>query len=530
MRKLAWLLLLAALSARAQQAAPDMIFVRGRIYTADPAKRFVEALAIRGERITATGTTAEIEALAGPKTQRFDLDGHLVIPGINDAHQHQTPDGDITKIVTSRDPTWAEVEPAITSAWDESTGDTWIVGDVGPTILRDPQVTSAALDKASHGRAVMLTSWTGHGAVFSSAALRRMRVSDDAPDPLGGWFERDGNGKLTGKAFEYAAWGIQRRLADSVPDDEAIVQLGVHADTAHRYGITSIQNMSLQSLEKYEKIARHANAPLRIRMIRFGMTDGKTRNAREAASLPATHRERPLTVISGTKWILDGTPVEQGAALRTNYKDAQTSGRLDFPPDEIAAMIAESLKNDDQLLLHVVGDRTAAAVLDALKAAPPEIRTRRVRFEHGDGLLPDLIPAAKAMGIVVVQNPTHIVAKGTFPGGDYMPLRSLVDAGIPVALGSDGPMNPYLNILLATTAFGKEALTREQAVDAYTRVAAYAELQEKEKGTLTAGKLADLAVLSQDIFKVAPERLPETTSELTMIGGKIVRDTGVVKR
>jgi predicted amidohydrolase YtcJ len=529
MPRLAWLLLAAALSARAQQA-PDIIFSHGKIYTADPARRFVEALAIRGERITATGTNAAIEALAGPKTRRFNLEGRLLIPGINDAHEHHTPRGELTELVTSRDPSWTEIEPAITSAWDESPGEAWIIGDIGPTLLRDPQVTAAALDKASHGRAVMLVSWTGHGAIFSAAALRLLKVSDSAPDPLGGWFERDANGKLTGKAFEYAQYALQRRLADSVNEAEAVRQLGVLADTAHRYGITSIQNMSMLSLSKFEKNARHANAPLRIRMIRFGNTDTKARDARESADLPATHRERPLTIISGTKWILDGTPVEQGAALRTSYKDTQANGKLNFPPEQLAAMIDESLKNNDQLLLHVAGDRTAAAVLDALKAAPAEIRTRRVRFEHGDGLLPDLIPTAKAMGIVVVQNPAHIVAKGTYPSGDYMPLRSLVVAGIPVALGSDGPMNPFLNIMLATTAFGKEALTREQAVDAYTRVAAFAELQEQEKGTLTAGKLADLAVLSQDIFSAPADKLPDTISELTMIGGKIVRDTGVVKR
>ncbi|HEV7921310.1 MAG TPA: amidohydrolase family protein [Thermoanaerobaculia bacterium] len=528
MRRLA-LLLLAAVSLRAQ-TAPDIIFTHGKIYTADPARRFVEALAVGGERITAIGTNAEIEALAGPKTKRFNLEGHVVIPGINDAHTHQTPEGELIKMVTSRDPTWTEIEPAITSAWDESAGDAWIMGEIGPTLLRDPQVTAEALDKASHRRAVMLVSWTGHGAIFSSTALRMLRVSDSAPDPLGGWFERDANGKLTGKAFEYAEYAIERRLADGVNEDEAVRQLGVWAETAHRYGITSTQNMSLQSLSRYEKNARHANAPLRIRMIRFGNTDTKARDVREAADLPATHRERPLTVISGTKWILDGTPVEQGAALRTNYKDTQANGKLNFPPEQIAAMIDESLKNNDQLLLHVAGDRTAAAVLDALKAAAPEIRTRRVRFEHGDGLLPDLIPTAKAMGVVVVQNPTHIIAKGAYPGGDYLPLRSLIEAGIPVALGSDGPMNPFLNILLATTAFGKESITREQAVDAYTRVSAFAELQEKEKGTLTAGKLADLAVLSQDIFTAPADRLPDTISELTMIGGKIVRDTGVVKR
>lgn len=159
--------------------------------------------------------------------------------------------------------------------------------------------------------------------------------------------------------------------------------------------------------------------------------------------------------------------------------------------------------------------------------------TRRVRFEHGDGLTPDLIQRAKEMGVVVVQNPTHLAVVRMFPdlSGRFekikaQPLRSLLAAGIPVALGSDGPMNPYLNIMLASVHPNRpsEAITREQAVIAYTLTAAYAEFAEKDKGSLETGKLADLAVLSQDIFTVDPSELLKTESVLTIVGGKIVYD------
>lgn len=158
---------------------------------------------------------------------------------------------------------------------------------------------------------------------------------------------------------------------------------------------------------------------------------------------------------------------------------------------------------------------------------------RRVRFEHGDSLFPDLMGRVKEYGIVVVQNPSHLMGLSSAGGSAFnkaQPLRSLLAAGIPVALGSDGPTNPFLNIMFATIHVNRpsEAITREQAVVAYTLTSAYAEFSEKEKGSIEPGKLADLAVLSQDIFTVLPDDLPKTQSVLTLVGGKTVYDAGVV--
>jgi predicted amidohydrolase YtcJ len=168
-------------------------------------------------------------------------------------------------------------------------------------------------------------------------------------------------------------------------------------------------------------------------------------------------------------------------------------------------------------------------VLDAMRAvAPPEEwRKWRVRFEHGDGLLPDLIPAAKEMGIVVIVNPAHDAARALYPKGEWMPFESLLKAGIPIAIGSDGPMNPGLNLMLATNR--ADALSREEAVDAYTRGSAYAEMMENEKGSIAAGQLADVAVLSQDIFRVKSAELADTVSVLTIVDGRIAYNGGVLK-
>lgn len=156
--------------------------------------------------------------------------------------------------------------------------------------------------------------------------------------------------------------------------------------------------------------------------------------------------------------------------------------------------------------------------------------------------MPDLIPRAKKLGVIVVENPTHFALGdlwqrrlGAERARVFQPMRSLLDAGIPLVIASDGGpgvpvLNPYLNLMLAAYYPGKpnESLTREQAVLAYTRTAAYAEFAEKDKGTLEAGKLADFAVLSQDIFKVSPQELPKTESLLTVAGGAIVYNAGIV--
>jgi predicted amidohydrolase YtcJ len=186
-------------------------------------------------------------------------------------------------------------------------------------------------------------------------------------------------------------------------------------------------------------------------------------------------------------------------------------------------------------MFHVVGDSAIALVLNALASTGSASiwRGTRVRLEHGDGLTPDQFDRARRLGVIVVQNPTHLDLGGLLAErydpaflANFQPLRSLVEAGIALALGGDGIFNPFLNIMAAVTHAHRpaEALTREQAVVAYTRGSAFAEFAEHEKGTLEPGMLADLAVLSHDIFAVPLAVLPATTSVLTVIGGRVVWD------
>jgi hypothetical protein len=524
-----------------QQSPPDVILINGKIFTSNSRQPYAQALAIRGDRIVAVGGSKDIVALAGTATRRIDLAGRTVIPGINDAHYHlgTAPHGyDLP--LNGIDPTWQEIKDALSSAVPRATKGAWITGTFGPTVLDDARATRAALDELAPDHPVELACWTGHAALFNTAGLKKLGIREDEPNPKAGVYVRNrADGKLTGMAFEFANFRIGRRFSELVSDEEAANELHDFFGKAAQMGITTIQDMAMPvTAQRAVALFERVPPKIRVRVIWFGLTDEHGRNTQEGRGLP--RHPVPLVTVSGTKWILDGTPIEHSAAMRQPYADRpSTSGELDFSQQEMEDMLRESLQGGEQLIVHVVGDRTAETFLNAMEATGGEKvwSQRRVRLEHGDGLLPDLVPRAKQLGLVVVQNPTHFTLGELFVkrlgekrAQEFQPLRSLLEAGIPVAIGSDGPNNPFLNIMLASTysRHPAEALTREQAVIAYTLTSAYAEFAEEDKGSLEPGKLADLAVLSQDIFKVPAGDLPRTESLMTMVGGSIVYDAKVV--
>ena len=524
-----------------QQPPPDLILLNGKIFTGDSAHPYVQTLAIRGERIVAVGGTKEISALAGPQTKRADLGGRVTIPGINDAHYHCDAEPNAFHLqFHSMDPTWREVGEQVAAAEAKAPQGALIIGDIGPTALDDPQATGASLDKLAPNHPAMLRTWSRHAAIVNRLALAKLQVKEDEPDPAGGRFLRSDSGKLTGVAFEYAAFRLHQAVTALASEAEALQQMRAFFSEATRLGITSVQDMSLPAgAERCVDLLEKAPTPIRVRVMRMAATSANGRDTKEGRSLP--RNPTPLITVSGTKWVLDGSPIESSAAMRKPYADnSKSSGWLNFSEKEMETMLRESLENDDQLLAHIVGDRTTEAFLTAMEATGGKTvwEKRRVRIEHGDGVMPDLVSRTKDLGVVVVENPTHLtirellVKRYSVQRADQMqPLRSLLDAGIPLAFGSDGPNNPYLNIMLASIYPGKpkEALTREQAVIAYTLTSAYAEFAEKDKGSLEPGKLADLAVLSQDIFTIPPPDLPKTESVLTLVGGKVVYDAHAVR-
>jgi predicted amidohydrolase YtcJ len=376
---------------------------------------------------------------------------------------------------------------------------TWLQGEIGLRVLHDPQLRRTALDQVAP-----------HHPVRPSGLLN-----------------------------EYAQWNTQRAFNSAQPDEIWVPVFRQYSAQALQYGITSVQNMADGlAPNTMMRVLQASRLPLRMRLIPMPATTAQGRLTREWNKV--YQGAMPLVRVEGRKWILDATPLEGGALMRRAYPGRpKWHGQLNFPVDTIRQILREGLATKEPLMLHIVGDSTAKLVLKLMSELADDAiwQQKRVRFEHGDGLAADLHPRARALGVVVVQNPSHFVnpTVDKINGAPAMVVnpsfRSLLTAGIPLALGSDGPQNPFLNILFASTlANEKEALSREQAVTAYTAGAAYAEFAEQDKGTLMPGKLADLAVLSQDIFTVPPPALPATVSELTMIGGKVVYEVKTISK
>lgn len=500
-----------AVFAFAANAQPSIVLLGGKIFTNDPAHPFVEALAIKGDTILAAGTEKDIRALGTTaNTRSIDLGGAVVIPGINDAHTHPGVGPVGLRIGTDRNSTAATLAAALAAAVEESSPDIWLIGEIGRPIMLDESVNRARLDQLAPSRKVLLRSFTGHGTILSSSALQDLGIADNVADPPGGRYGRNADGTLNGRLFEYAEYAAIRKISQltAVPGD-LVQSLRDLNDQALRFGITSIQAMPFdEDSATFRDALREADIPLRVRHIFVPLSTTLPRSI-----VPrATH---------GIKWVLDGTPIEKGAAVGTPYPDGGGNGTLNFT--DLTPLLRAGETPGEQLLFHASGDRAIAALLNAMQASGVKWPPRRPRIEHADGLLRGLEAQAKSLGVVAVLNPSHFEARPLFPADKYMRAKSLLAIPIRIAIGSDGPLNPYLNIMLAVNRpdLPAEALTREEAVTAYTLGSAYAEMRD-DKGVLAPGKLADLAVLSQDIFTCPVSRLPDTVSVLTIIGGKIV--------
>lgn len=500
--------------------AAELVLVNGRIFTADPTNPWAEAVAIAGDRIIAIGRTADMHAVVGRTTRRIDLEGRLVVPGFNDAHMHLGASLPGVSFQTSNDPipdpSFAQVRDSLVVLVRQSPVGAWLRTDIDAAILDDSRARRAALDSVAPRNPVWLGANTGHGVILNSAALRALGIRDDPRDPIGGFYEREGTafpgrgrGRTTGLLQEYAGWNAARTLRQTQSDSVLVAAFRRSADRAVRYGITSIQDMA-NALDPATtlRVLRAAKLPIRVRVVAMAASDSAGRRASEwtLATRNAGWLRLPLSgpqpqpVVSGVKWILDGTGIERMSLLRTPFADRpQWAGELNFSPDTVRAMLREALASGEQPVLHAIGDSTIALVFSLMESLAPDTTWRRLRprLEHAEWLTPDLQPRARRLGIVVVENPTHFTDGpermrerfGDARGRSYQPLRSLVDAGIALGIGSDGPSDPYLNIQLATTHPDnpREALTREAAVIAYTRGSAFAEHAEHTKGTLVPG-------------------------------------------
>ncbi|MBB3172644.1 hypothetical protein FHR90_000458 [Endobacter medicaginis] len=533
-------------------AEPSLVLFDGRVFTADPARPEAQAIAIEGERIVAVGDDATILALAGSTTRRIDLGGRRVIPGLNDAHAHLSiePADEVVADPGSPDPDWTGLSAALRRAEAGAARGAWLMATFGTTLFADRAVDRTALDRLWPDHPVLLGSFDGHAAILNSAALRRLGIGEDIADPAGGRFERDAGGRLNGVVREYALGQVAGRLADLTSDADALAGLRHQIEAGARWGLTTIQDMpACGSVARQARLLAQMPSPIRIRLTRMNCTTPTGPDFDQNRDV-GPHPSR-LVSVNGTKWLLDGVTFE-GTLTPRGTGLAQTAAARGpgsphdlaalpalFPPAVVEAMLRDGLRRDEQLQFHVYGTPAAAELLDAMARTGGAAvwRGRRLRMEHGDGLTPALLRRARAMGVVLSQQGTHLdigaIDRGLLPGllvrmraARAEPLRSALTAGMPLALGSDGPLNPWLSIAGAVSDANRpdEAISRTQALLAYTAGSAFAEFTEGDRGRLIAGRLADLTVLDRDVLVVPVSALPDTHALLTVVGGAIVWD------
>jgi predicted amidohydrolase YtcJ len=535
-------------TAAAQQPAADLIVLNARIYTADATRPLVQALAVRGGRIVFAGNRAGAEALAGPRTERWDLGGKTVIPGMVDAHVHLLGLGQALRLVdltgtTSYDEVIARVvERAKTvrpGEWVRGRG--WDQNDWAVTEFP----THDALSRAVPDNPVYLTRVDGHAALVNAAAMRAAELTAASQDPSGGRIIRDAAGNPTGVLVDRAT-GYVGRVIPSDSEDEVKAATVAAITEANRWGLTGVHDAGEgeEVIAVFEELARAGQYDLR----NYVMVRG------DEASLDRLMARGPRTALhDGRIWVraikisADGALGSRGAALLEEYSDEPgNSGLVTADSGYMRRVAAKALRGGFQVNVHAIGDRANRTVLDIYADALKEVPTadHRFRIEHAQILNYQDIPRFAELGVIPSMQGSHQTSDMYWvpnrigwnrSQGTYA-WRSLLNTGVVIPNGSDTPVespNPLISFHAFMTRqdahgypaggwFPAEKTTRQEALLSMTLWPAYAGFMEDVSGSLTPGKYADFVVLDQDIMTVAEERILDTRVVRTVLGGKTV--------
>ncbi len=535
--------------AKADGVKVTKILHHGKIFTGDSSNKWAEAIVIKNRFIVYAGDNEGALKFANANSQIIDLQGKLVIPGINDAHMHILPYNSNGPLLISPEamlgpgPTLEELLYLLEQATMAYPAGTWLYAPIGWLVNDTPQVTRFLLDEVAPNHPVVLPYM--HSLIVNTLALQTVGISETEPDPFGGVYERfPGTDVLNGRLHEYALYNFIRRVTMQVPIEQLRQMYQQYIDDAVSLGVTSVQDLPIGlTNQKAVEVLAGMDLKMRVRVINLPMT------MEEADQWSPGFQIQPFwskLTTTGVKWFHDGTVIDRLGAVTEPYIDRPGwYGMFNFPLDVYQQIVADGLKSPgdfQQRVFHTFGDRAIDNLLNAMSNTAPDRRwvNHRVQLIHGDMIREDHIASIKIKGLIVVQNPTHLAVPHLFMlryGPERMawvqPLKTLVDAGIPLALGSDGIgaiISPFVDIMFAVIHPTRptEGLTVEQALMAYTSGSAYAEFKDHVKGTLKPGMLADLAVLSQDIFSIPPDQFPVTFSLLTIVDGEIVHNVGAL--
>jgi predicted amidohydrolase YtcJ len=528
----------------------DTIFLNGDIYTQATPPR-AQAMALREGRIIAVGSNDDIRKLKGAHTHVVDLGGHFVMPGFNDAHVHLEHAGlELLSVDLRGTRSLQEMQQRIAASAKTATAGEWLVGGGwDQTLWTDGKLpTRQDIDAVSGAHPAVFIRVDGHISVANTAALKAGGVTPQTQAPEGGKIDHDHDGQPTGILRETARGLVESKIPPPSPSRLRRAAELATADAA-RWGITSAQdNSSWESFLVYEDLEREGKLTLRIsEWLRFD----------DPVSLLETHRahhpaDDPMLHTAMLKGFMDGSLGSRTAALLAPYSDdSGNSGLPQYEQGKLNRMAIERALAGFQIGFHAIGDRAAQMALEAFaeaeRSAKENDKTRdfRFRIEHDQVITSGQFAQYKKLGVIASVQPSHLLTDmhwaieriGADRAKTSYPWKQFLDDGIPLAFGTDypvEPITPFRGVYAAVTRkneagtkeyFPEQKLTIEQAIAAYTTGSAYAQFAEKDKGTLAPGMLGDFVVLDRDLTKVAPPEILKTRVLRTVVGGKTVYES-----
>jgi predicted amidohydrolase YtcJ len=531
------------------QAAPTLLLINGKIWTVDPAHPEAEAIAITNNRIAAVGSNKEISSWKRSGVPAIDLEGRRVLPGFNDAHVHFYAGG--TNLTGPqlryaknesefRDTLAVFAKGQPTGRW--ITGGNWDHENWTPARLPTRQL----IDDATRNWPVMIKRLDGHMSLANSVALKLADVDKNTKDVPGGVIVRDANRNPTGR-LKNAAQELVGRIIPPPSEQQIIEAVRAAQNYASAQGVTSVQDMSASPAVFHAYQTMLHSGQLRVRI--SGHQPLSTWRRLADVGIAADFGNEYLHV-GGLKGYADGSLGSTTALLFQPHVDSPSTSGIPSAelsnPQEMFRNIEEADAAGLQIAIHAIGDKANNTVLAFYERVRQEHgnRDRRLRIEHAQHLVPTDIPRFGRGGVIASMQPYHLMDDGRWAEKRIGPeraktayaFRTLLDTGATLAFGSDwdvAPMSPLMGIYGAVTRrtldgkhpngwVPEQKITVAEAVKAYTMGSAYASFEENRKGSIEPGKLADLVVLTDDIFAIDPVKIADAKVYMTIFDGKII--------
>jgi len=547
--------------AQSSKAVPaDTIVLHGRIHTENAKQPWAQAVAIRGAKIVAVGNDADIEKMRAVGTKVIDAAGRLVLPGFVDSHIHFM-DGSLSlgrvNLEGAKDA--SDIQQRLREYASNHSGDGWILGRGWNYAMFGPEALphKKYLDEIFPNRPVFLEGYDGHTYWANSKALALAGITRETPDPPNGAIVRDPKtGEATG-ALKESAQELVAKIVPKPSRAEKLAALRAGIKWANEHGITRVHSAGgdFEELDLYDELRRHGDLTLRF-YIAYFLNPPLLRPQDLEAIESARKKYHDDWIDTGAvKFMVDGVVESHTAAMLEPYSDdPSVKGKLFWEPSNYKAAVTELDKRGLQLFTHAIGEYGVRTALDVYENAAKvnHTRDRRPRIEHIETIAAADIPRFGKLGVIASMQPLHsypdsntlnVWARNVGPdrASRAWAWKSISDAGGRLAFGSDWPvvtLNPWEGVQTAVTRQTTEGqpaagfvpaqrLTVAQTIDGYTLGAAFAGRREPSEGSLEVGKLADLIIVSQNVFEIAPQKFADTKVLTTIVGGQVVYRAGV---